>query len=137
MITDEEVMLNTHMIVRNAKKGAARKRPHRRLQTRMGGELSVDISGPFAKGLPVTDRRENQELWPRYMVVGAFMSYTPKEAEDRYEQERRDRIAAGLEGPVQLEEVVSKTGQTLYFVEVVPTRNKICITGGIENDQPY
>ena len=44
------------------KKGAARKRPHRRLQTRMGGELSVDISGPFIKGLPVTDRREKEEL---------------------------------------------------------------------------
>ena len=44
------------------KRGAAKKRPHRRLQTRMGGELSVDISGPFMRGLPVTDRREKEEL---------------------------------------------------------------------------
>ena len=98
------------------KRGAAKKRPHRRLLTRMGGELSVDISGPFMKGLPVTDRREREELWPRYMVVGAFTSYTPKEAMDRYEQERQDRIAAGLEGPVQMEQIVSDKGRTLYFV---------------------
>ena len=45
----------------------------------MGGELSVDISGPFVKGLPVTDRREKEELWPRYMVVGAFTSYSPQD----------------------------------------------------------
>ena len=32
------------------KRGAAKKRPHRRLLSRMGGELSVDISGPFVKG---------------------------------------------------------------------------------------
>ena len=56
------------------------------------------------------------------MVVGAFASYARKEVEDRYEQERRDRIAAGLEGPVLMEQMVSRTGQTLYFVEVVPTR---------------
>ena len=58
----------------------------------------MDLSGPFIKGLPVTDRREKEELWPRYMVVGAFMPFTLKEAQDRYDQERRDRIAAGLEG---------------------------------------
>ena len=88
------------------------------------GELSVDISGPFMRGLPVTDRREKEELWPRYMVVGAFTSYTPKEATDRYEQERRDRIAQGLEGPVLMEQTISEKGQTLYFVEVVATRKE-------------
>ena len=113
------------------KRGAAKKRPHRRLQTRMGGELSVDISGPSIKGLPVTDRREKEGLWPRYMVVGAFTSYTPKEAEDRYDQERRDRSAAGLEGPVQLEQTVSKKGQMLYFVEVVPTKKTECVSPAI------
>ena len=82
----------------------------------------MDISGPFIKDLPVTDIRQKEELWPRYMVVGAFTSYSPQEAEDRYEKERRDRIAASLEGPVQLEETVNERGQMLYFVEVVPTK---------------
>ena len=81
----------------------------------MGGELSVDISGPFLKSLPVTDRREKEDLWPRYIVVGAFTAYTPKEAEDRCEKERRNRIAAGLEGPVQLEDMVNKQNDLLYF----------------------
>ena len=103
----------------------------------MGGELSVDISGPFIKGLPVTDRREKEELWPRYMVVGAFTSYTPKEPEDRYDQERRDRIAAILEGPVQLEETVNEKGQMLYFVEVVPTKKTECITSSGEDHKSY
>ena len=76
----------------------------------------MDLSGPFIKGLPVTDRREKEELWPRYMIVGAFVPFSPKEVQDRYDQERRDRIAAGLEGPVQMETTVSQKGQTLYFV---------------------
>ena len=66
-----------------------------------------------------------------------FTSYTPKEAEDRYDQERRDRIAAGLEGPVQLEETVSKRGQMLYFVEVVPTKKTECITSSGEDHKSY
>merc|ERR1711973_483065 len=104
------------------KRGAARKRPHRRLQTRMGGELSVDISGPFMKGLPVTDRKEKDEYWPRWMVVGAFTSYTPKEAFDRHERESQYRISAGLEGPVPLEQTVSQKPRTLYYVEVTATK---------------
>ena len=82
----------------------------------------MDLSGPFIKGMPVTDRREKEELWPRYMVVGAFVPFSPKEVQDRYDQERRDRIAAGLEGPVQMETTVSQKGQTLYFVEVVSSK---------------
>ena len=56
------------------------------------------------------------------MVVGAFVPFSPKEVQDRYDQERRDRIAAGLEGPVQMETTVSQKGQTLYFVEVVSSK---------------
>ena len=122
------------------KRGAARKRPHRRLETRMGGELSVDLSGPFIRGLPVTDRREKEETWPRYIVAGAFTSFTPKEALDRYEQERRDRIAAGLEGPVQLEETVSEKPRTLYYVEVVPSKgadNVVPAVCGVADHQPH
>ena len=37
------------------------------------------------------------------MLVGAFVPFGEKEAKERYEQEVRDRRAAGLEGPVQLE----------------------------------
>ena len=38
------------------KRGAATQRSHQRAFTRQGGELSVDIGGPYNLGMPVTDR---------------------------------------------------------------------------------
>ena len=55
--------------------GAARQRPHYRAPTRQGGELSVDIGGPYAKGVPVTDRPVAKHQWPRYILVGAFVPF--------------------------------------------------------------
>ena len=45
------------------KRGAAVARPHERAFTRQGGELSVDIAGPFVEGVPVTDRVVGKHQW--------------------------------------------------------------------------
>ena len=68
------------------KRGAAKQRPRERLFTRQGGELSIDISGPFTKGVPVTDRNVGEHQWPRYLLVGAFVPFGEKEVKARYEQ---------------------------------------------------
>ena len=55
-------------------------------------------------GIPVSDQPNNaKHRYPRYMLVGAFVPFSDKDAKNRYEQEVRDRQAMGLEGPVQLE----------------------------------
>ena len=46
--------------------------------TRQGGELSVDIGGPYRQGIPLTDRITAKHQWPRYMLVGAFMPSSEK-----------------------------------------------------------
>ena len=38
------------------KRGAANPRSHQRVFTRQGGELSVDLGGPYRPGVPVADR---------------------------------------------------------------------------------
>ena len=86
-------------------------------------ELSVDIAGPYAEGIPVTDRPAAKQLWPMYLLVGAFVPFGDKEAKARYEQEVKDRREAGLEGPVQLETATRSAAQTLYFVESIPSKN--------------
>ena len=52
-------------------------------------------------GLPVTDRVVAKHLWPQYMLVGAFIPSSEKEAQLRHEREVTDRRLAGLEGPAQ------------------------------------
>ena len=95
------------------KRGAAKQRSHQRLFTREGGELSVDIGGPYRPGFPLTDRIAAKHQWPRYMLVGAFIPFSEKEARARYEQEVKDSQAAGLYGPAQLEMVTKPGAQTL------------------------
>ena len=68
------------------KRGAAKQRAHQRLFTRQGGELSVDIAGPYAEGLPVTDRKVASHQNPKYMLVGAFTPFGKAEVKARYEQ---------------------------------------------------
>ena len=97
------------------KRGAANQRPYHRALTRQGGELSIDIGGPYIPGVPVTDRPAAKHQWPRYMLVGAFIPFGEKEAKARYDQEVKDRQAAGLAGPVQLETSIKPNAQTLYF----------------------
>ena len=113
------------------KRGVGKQRQHKRQYARLGGELSVDIAGPYPKGVPVTDREVIEELWPIYLVVGVFVPYLPKDNKGRYERECRDRIAAGLEGPVQLETTVIPKQQTLFYVECVPTRELNFVTAAI------
>ena len=105
------------------KRGAAKQRTHVRIFTRDGGELSVDIAGPYTEGIPVTDRKTNRAYWPRYMLVGAFTPFIKDEAKAKYEQEVKDREAAGLYGPVQLETTTRPTTTTINFVELIPTKN--------------
>ena len=57
--------------------------------------------------------------YPKYILVGAFIPFSEKEAKARYEQEVRDRQAMGMEGPVQLETTTRPNSQTLYFVELM------------------
>ena len=82
----------------------------------------MDIGGPYRPGFPLIDRIAAKHQWPRYMLVGAFIPFGEKEAKARYEQEGKDRQAAGMEGPVQLETVTKPGGQTIYFVECLPAK---------------
>ena len=83
----------------------------------------MDIVGPYGEGLPVTERKVAKHQLPRYMLVGAFVPYGQSEAKARYEQEVKDRRAAGLEGPVQMETTTRPAAQTMYFVELIPTKS--------------
>ena len=104
------------------KRGAAKQRSHQRMFTRQGGELSVDIGGPYRQGIPLTDRITAKHQWPRYMLVGAFIPFSEREAKARYEQELKDQQATGIQGPVQLETVTKPGAQTIYFVECLPAK---------------
>ena len=68
------------------KRGAAKQRSHQRVFTRQGGELSVDIGGPYNPGVPVTDRIVAKHQWPMYMLVGSFIPFSDRDAKARYEQ---------------------------------------------------
>ena len=46
--------------------------------TRQGGELSLDLGGPYRAGVPVTDRLVAKHQWPKYMLVGAFIPFETK-----------------------------------------------------------
>ena len=100
------------------KTGTVKQRPHHRQAFKQGGELSIDIAGPFSPGMPISDRAVVRGRWPRYMLVGAFIPFKEKESLEQYEQEVRDMRAAGLEGPVPFESTKSN-GQTMYFVEML------------------
>ena len=57
------------------KRGVAKQRAHHRAATKEGGELSVDIGGPYPPGTPVSDQPNiAQHRYPKYMLVGAFFS---------------------------------------------------------------
>ena len=65
------------------KKGVAKQRAHHRAATREGGELSIDIGGPYQPGTPVTDQiNVAQHRYPRYMLVGAFIPFSEKGCEE-------------------------------------------------------
>ena len=98
----------------------AKQRAHHRAATRGGGELSIDIGGPYQVGIPISDQLNiGQHRYPKYMLVGAFIPFSERDAVRRYEQEVRDRYAMGLEGPVLMEQFTKPNSQTLYFVELL------------------
>jgi len=100
------------------KRGAAKQRSHQRLFTREGGELSVDIGGPYRQGYPLTDRITAKQYWPKYMLVGAFIPFSQKEAMARYEQEAKDAHAAGIQGPNNLRRLLSREHKQCTLLSV-------------------
>ena len=110
------------------KKGAAKQRPHKRQALKQGGELSIDIAGPYTPGMPISDRAVVKGRWPRYMLVGAFIPFKEKECLEQYEQEVRDMRLAGLEGPVPYESTKTN-GHTMYFVEMLSEKSEATQAG--------
>ena len=110
------------------KKGAAKQRPHKRQALKQGGELSIDIAGPYIPGMPISDRAVVKGRWPRYMLVGAFIPFKEKECLEQYEQEVRDMRLAGLEGPVPYESTKTN-GHTMYFVEMLSEKSEATQAG--------
>ena len=107
------------------KRGVARQRAHHRAETRTGGELSIDVGGPYPVGIPVSDQQNiAQHRYPKYILVGAFIPFSDRDAKNHYEQEVRDRHAMGLEGPVQIEALTKPNSQTLYFVELMADKGE-------------
>ena len=75
--------------------------------------------------MPITDQSNvAQHRCPRYMLVGAFVPFSEKEARRRHEQEIRDRHKQGLEGPVPIETLTKPDSQTLYFVEMLAEKSE-------------
>ena len=107
------------------KRGVAKQRPHYRAECKEGGELSVDIGGPYVVGIPITERPfKSGTLYPKWLLAGALIPFSAKEAKARYEQEVRDRHAMQLEGPVQLETTTRPNSQTIYFVELLSAKSE-------------
>ena len=65
-----------------------------------------------------------QHRYPKYLLAGAFIPFSQKEALDHYNEEVRDRHAMALEGPVQLETFTKAKSQSLYFVELLADRSE-------------
>ena len=63
-------------------------------------------------------------LYSKWLLAGAFIPFSAKEAKARYEQEVRDRHAMQLEGPVQLETTTKPNSQTIYFVELLSAKSE-------------
>ena len=99
----------------------------------------MDIGVAYRVGLPVSDQPNiAQHGYPRYMLVGAFIPFSERDAKRRYEQEVRDRHAQGLEGPVPIEKFTKPDSQTLYFVELLAEKSDAPValrdmTNSIEN----
>ena len=51
--------------------------------TREGGELSIDIGGPYAVGIPAVDRYVAKHRHPRYMLARAFIPFRERDAKAR------------------------------------------------------
>ena len=104
------------------RQGARAVRPHARKGERVGGDLSIDIAGPFEEGLPVTDRPVSQAKNSVSFLVGAFIPFSSEEAHDNYVADTEIMHAQNIQGPVQLETQVDDEKKTLYFTEPLPSK---------------
>ena len=76
-------------------------------------------------GIPITARSfKAGTFYPKWLLAGALIPFSAKEAKARYEQEVRDRHAMQLEGPVQLETTTRPNSQTIYFVELLSAKSE-------------
>ena len=91
---------------------------------RAGGELSIDIAGPFPNGLPISSEPVGVSKYqvPKYLLVGVFIPFSNDEADERYEREFEDRQVGGIEGPLQREDRVSDKKQSVNYVEILNSR---------------
>ena len=49
--------------------------------------MSIDIGGPYAVGIPITERAfKARTLYPKWILAGVCMPFSAKEAKARYEQ---------------------------------------------------
>ena len=123
MNIEEQDTQNTLVIAQSAR-GAGVARPHQRAYVRAGGELAIDIAGPFPNGLPVSSKPvgASKTQLPKYILVGVFIPFNKTEADERYERELEDRRTGGGEGPLQREDRVSDKKQSVNYVEILNSR---------------
>ena len=58
------------------KRGVAKQRPHYRAECKEGGELSIDIGGPYVVGIPITERAlKAGTLYSKWLLAGAFYTF--------------------------------------------------------------
>ena len=79
-------------------------RPHSRQANRVGGELSIDIAGPFEKGVFPTDQPIGKV--GKYFLVGAFVPLSSREAAENQAVAEGYMRAQEIQGPVDLETTI-------------------------------
>ena len=106
------------------RKANPRTRPHFKLDanTRPGGELSIDISGPHGAGYYPKDTFGFSLM--RYALVGVFQTFDPEEFKHKLTLESMARKSAGVDdvdlGPEEINN--SLNGSSLYYC--IPLRSK-------------
>ena len=88
-------------------------------------EATEGLDRTYAVGIPITEGAfKAGTLYAKWLLAGALIPFSAKEAQARYEQEVRDRHAMQLEGPVQLETTTRPNSQTIYFVELLSAKSE-------------
>ena len=103
-------------------RGAGGTRSHHRRARPGGGELSIDISGPFPEGITPTNRPVIEADRPQYILVGAFAPFPHETALKRWERRTRELHTRGYEGPILYEERGSDAKTVVHYVEMLRSR---------------
>ena len=103
-------------------RGTGGTRPHHRLARPGGGELSIDISGPFPEGITPTDRPVTEADRPQYILVGAFTPFAQETALRRWERDTKELHTSGYEGPALYEEKESDEKTVVHYVEMLRSK---------------